>query len=427
FLLEVFQPYPWGLVDLEISGEALANFTFEVLKLDLWLADGRRLLAPGSLELAPRSFAQVWTNTDDPLAVSLAVPIFSRTSANVNTEENRQGFRRKLFNPRPEPEMVPDLLGEGPAGRVETLGINAYVLFGTEAAQAREAVTLIPLARLQRDGEKVYLHKEYAPPSVKLYADHPLRRLMQDVLEFLKAKSRQLEEYKFSPLSHPENFGGRTLALITVLGVVSRHIARLHFLLAPQALHPYQAFTALRELAAELTIFSPGLTALGESLIGSGGLRPYDHLDPYPSFAETKNLIRRLLESVALGPEVTVIFRREERRLTADLPVLSGNYTFWLSVRSGEDPQATARSLMTFGKLAAPDRAESLISYNLPGVALSLLEAPPLGLPRNPNTVYFSIRQADPLWAEALAARQLVLFWDQAPPSALVTLSGSRL
>ncbi|MDR1084137.1 MAG: type VI secretion system baseplate subunit TssK [Deltaproteobacteria bacterium] len=427
YLLGVHQPYPWGLVELEISQEALANFTFEVLRLDLWLADGRRLKRPGNLELAPRSFAQVWTNTDDPLTVSLAVPVFSRTSPNVNQEGSGQAVKRRLYNTSSEPEMVPDLLGEGPPGRVETLGLNASVLFGTETAQAKEAVTLNPLARLQRDGDKVSLLREYAPPALTLYDDHPLRRLMMDVLEILKAKSRQLEEYKFSPAAHPENFGGRTLSLIVVLGIVSRHIARFHYLLVPQALHPYRAFTALRELAAELTIFSPGLSALGESLVGSGGLRPYDHLDPYPAFLETKNLIRRLLESVAVGPELTLIFKREGYRFTAELPALTPNYVFWLSVRSAEAREKAASSLLSFGKLACPERAENLVSYNLPGIAMRLLESPPLGLPRSPDTVYFSLAQADPMWQEALKARRLVLFWDQAPESAMVTLSGNRL
>jgi type VI secretion system protein ImpJ len=427
FILGIHQPYPWGLLELEISQEALVNFTFEVVKLDLWLADGRRLMRPGNLELAPRSFAQIWTNTDDPLTVSLAVPVLSRTSGNVNPEAQGQGFKRRLYNTCPEPEMIPDLLGDGPPSRVETLGLNAYVLFGIETAQAKEAVTLTPLARLQRDGDKVILHREYAPPSLKLYDEHPLRRLMMDVLELLKAKSRQLEEYKFSPMTHTENSGGRALALVTVLGVVSRHIAKIHYLLVPQALHPFAAFTAIRELAAELTVFSPGLSPLGESLVGSGGLRPYDHLDPYPAFLETKNLIKRLLESVAVGPELTLIFRRDGHRFVLDLPAVSSNYVFWLSVKTQEERHKLAASLTSFGKLASPDRLENLVSYNLPGIGLSLLESPPLGLPRSPDTVYFSLSQNDPLWSEAVKARRLVLFWDQAPESALVTLSGNRL
>ncbi|MDR1578409.1 MAG: type VI secretion system baseplate subunit TssK [Deltaproteobacteria bacterium] len=427
FAMGLQLPFPWGLADLEISQEALLNRVFEVTKLDLWLADGRRLCRPGNLEIAPRSFAQSWANSDEPLTVSLAIPIFSRVSANVNQGELGQGFRRRLFEASPTPDIVPDLLGDGPASQVETLSYYAYILFGSETTQTKESVTLLPLTRLLNEGDKVAIHREHAPPSVRLYDEHPLRRLMVDVLEILKAKSRQLEEYKFNPAGPLENFGGRAMALITVLGVVSRHIARLHYLLIPQNLHPYQAFVALRELTAELTIFSPGLSALGESLTGSGGLRPYDHLDPYPSFSDTKLIIKRLLEAVAVGPELTLVFRREGPRFVVDLPPLSENYLFWLSARSAEPRDKLAASLIAMGKIASPERVESLVTFNLPGVGLSLLDSPPLGLPRNADTVYFSLRQNDPMWREALKARRLTLFWDQAPESTMLTLSGNRL
>jgi type VI secretion system protein ImpJ len=89
--------------------------------------------------------------------------------------------------------------------------------------------------------------------------------------------------------------------------------------------------------------------------------------------------------------------------------------------------EQVSESLSTFGKLAAPSRVENLVSFNLPGIALTMLSSPPLGLPRNTETVYFSFRQSDPMWEEALRARRLVLFWDKAPDATIVSLSGNRL
>jgi type VI secretion system protein ImpJ len=219
------------------------------------------------------------------------------------------------------------------------------------------------------------------------------------------------------------------LTLITVLGVVCRFIARLHYLLAPPALHPYSAFAALRELAAELTIFAPGLTALGESLSGQGaGLRPYNHLDPYPAFHETKIMISSLLDSVTLGPDFIVVFRRDGSRFVADLPpTLTSAFVCWLSVRSSLAKEAAAESLTAFGKLGSPERVESLVSFNLPGLALTPLAIPPLGLPRSPDTSYFSLRQGNPMWEEAIKARSLALFWDRAPEGAVIALAGNRV
>jgi type VI secretion system protein ImpJ len=433
-LLDALHPYPWGLTDLEINQQALANLTFEVLKLELWLPEACRLTLPGNLQLSPRSFSQAWPNSDEPLMVYLAVPLLSRSGGNVNLDpppgEPQSQFKRLLYNSRQEPDQVPDLLGTGPDGRVETLFYNAFLMFGQEAEQTVEPVHLTPLARLIRDGDRFHLCSDYAPPTLKFYDRHPIKLLMDDILEILKAKGRQLEEYKITPSrSQLENSGGGALSLVTVLSVVCRYIARIHYLLAPRCLHPYTAFSAIRELAAELTLFAPGLSALGESLSGQGGaLKPYDHLDPYPAFQDTKLFISRLLDSISLGPEMTLIFNREGRIFTLDLPAsLTSGFICWLSVRSSLPREEAAESLSTFGKLAAPGRAESLVSFNLPGIALTLLPNPPLGLPRSPDAAYFSFKQSDPMWEEALRARRLVLFWDKAPDSTVVSLSGNRL
>jgi type VI secretion system protein ImpJ len=433
FLAAAFHPYPWGFFDLEVDREALANFTFQPLRLDLWLPDGRRLALPGNLQVAPRSFAKAWTNTDEPLVVWLAVPIFSATAPNVNPvgETAAPGASgRRLYNSQAEPQMVPDLMGDGPASRVDLLHYNASILFGSEATIPLEGVSAVPMARLQRDGERVLARGDYAPPAIRLYGENPVRQLMADTLEILKAKGRQLEEYKLGPAQGQlESAGGAALTLITVLGVVCRYIARIHYLWAPPAVHPYSAFAALRELAAELTIFAPGLTALGESLSGQGaGLRPYDHLDPYPAFQETKIMIARLLDSVSLGPEIVVVFRRDGRRFVADLPpALTAGFACWLSVRSSLARESLTESLTAFGKLASPERVESLVAYNLPGLALTPMAIPPLGLPRNPDTVYFSLRQGDPMWEEAIKTHGLALFWDRAPEGAVITLAGNRV
>ncbi|MDR1546118.1 MAG: type VI secretion system baseplate subunit TssK [Deltaproteobacteria bacterium] len=426
-------PYPWGLTNLKIDRDALNNFTFQVLELDLWLPDGRRLILSENLQLVQRNFRQAWTNPDELLPVYLAVPMFSEVAPNVNPEagpEGTGGFRSRLFNASGEPEIVPDLLGEGPAGRVEMLYYNAFLLFGDEISQAVQGIALTPLARLQRDGDRVRILSAYSPPTLRLYQGHPLKDLLLDVLEILRAKSRQLEEYKITPAqSRREGTVGNALTLVTVLGIVCRHVARLHHLLNAPALHPYAAFSALRELAAELTVFAPGLSALGESLSGQGGgLQPYDHLDPYPAFEETRIVIARLLDSVSVGPELTLIFQQRGRAFLLDLPPwLDAGFVCWLSVRTDAPLEETAESLTAYGKLGAPNRVENLVSYNLPGIALTALPTAPVGLPRSPDTVYLSLRQSDPMWAEALKARRLALFWDQAPPSALLTLTGNRL
>ncbi|MDR2611352.1 MAG: type VI secretion system baseplate subunit TssK [Deltaproteobacteria bacterium] len=436
FILEALHPWPWGFSDLRINEDALASFTLEILEMDLLLPGGYRLTVPGNAQVPPASFRKAWTNPDELLEVCLAAPAFSPESPNVEfpqTEGQAAGEGvgshavRRLFSPAPA-ETVPDLLGGGPPAQVETLVFNAFLLFGEEIQEAK-GLTLIPIARLMRLGEKVR-RTPFAPAALRLYADSPLRELALDVMELLKAKGRELEEYKITPAqSRLETLASNSLALVSALGIVLRHTARLHHLLNGPAAHPYAVFSAIKELAAELTIFAPGLSALGEPLSGEGvALPPYDHKDPLPSFRETRALIGRLLDTMSPGPDIFAVFQQDGRNFSLTLPPLpEGGCIFWISARTDLPPEEAKASLSGFAKLASPERARNLISYNLPGVTLTPLREVPVGLPKRPDTVYFAVRQKDPLWDEALKSGRLQLFWDAAPEKAELALVGSRL
>jgi type VI secretion system protein ImpJ len=254
---------------------------------------------------------------------------------------------------------------------------------------------------------------------------------MLDILELLRAKGRQLEEYKITPTqSRLETLASNSLALVSALGIVLRHTSKIHYLMNTPSVHPYHAFCALRELASELTLFFPGLSALGENLNGDGkALSSYDHLDPYPCFWETRNMIARLLDAITPGPEITLVFQKDGRDFLVKLPPqLDNNYLFWLSIRSGTMPPDQIRAYMSaYGKIASPERLQHLISYNLPGVGITPLRDAPVGLSRRNDTVYFAIRQKDPLWEEAIKSKALALFWDSAPEDAVATLTGNSL
>ncbi|MDR1041857.1 MAG: type VI secretion system baseplate subunit TssK [Deltaproteobacteria bacterium] len=432
FILEALHPWPWGFSTLKLNEDALASFTLEVMEMDLWLPGGFRLTVPGNAQVPASSFRKAWANPDELLDVYLAARDFSPEAANVELPQPERPeaagpASRKLYSPAP-PESVPDLLGGGPSAQVDTLLYNACLLFGAEA-QGAKGMTVLPIARLARQGEKVR-RTPFAPASLRLYADSPLREFASDVLELLKAKGRELEEYKMTPAqSRLESLASNSLALVSAMGIVLRHTARLHCLLASPAAHPYAAFSAIRELAAELTVFAPGISALGEPLTGEGGAPvPYDHKDPLPSFKETISLVARLLDTMTPGPDIHAVFQRDGRNFTVTLPPLpEGGCIFWVAARTDLPSEEAKASVSGFAKLASPDRARNLISYNLPGVTLTPLREAPVGLPRRPDTVYFAVRQKDPLWEEAIRAGKLLLFWDDAPAKAELTLVGSRL
>jgi type VI secretion system protein ImpJ len=418
------------MVNFRINADALLNYDFSIQEMDLYLPNGFRLLYPQNVDVKGRSFRKVWTNPDDFLDVFLSVPYFNESVPNAfSGEKEGTGAGGRLFSVKIGETEIPDLLGDGPGTKMETMVFNASLVFGPELKAAEEGHYLIPLAKLYREGEKART-AIYAPPTLAVYPESCLRDVLTDVLELLRAKGRQLEEYKTGPARGGKREDGDAgVNLVLTLLIVSRHTARLHGLLNGTALHPYTAFSALREMAAELTIFAPGVSALGESLSGNGkALPPYDHLDPYPGFLETRNLAARILDSINPGPDLMIAFRRDGEYFNLEFPDwMDLNFTAWISLSTEGNLLQARESLVNYAKLSSQSRLQSIISYNLPGIALNSLRDAPVGLPRRGGTAYFAVRREDPLWEEAVKSGRLALFWDNAPEKCSLTLVGNRL
>ncbi|MDR2339356.1 MAG: type VI secretion system baseplate subunit TssK [Deltaproteobacteria bacterium] len=425
-------PWPWGFTSLKLNDDALQNYDLEILELDLWLPNGRRLVLPDNVLIRSQSFRKVWTNPDEHLEVALTIPHFSETTPNVvpeSLEGSQPEAAERLFTALVPQKGTPDLLGDGPPSMMDTLQYNATLVFGADAKGKKEGHYIIPLARLYREGERPRL-TTFQPPTLNIWPESPLHQVMVDIGELVRAKARQLEEFKVSPAqTRTQGSGGSSLSLVISLVIISRHISRLHNLASSSALHPYHAFGALRELVADLTIFAPGISALGEPLNDTGkALPPYDHMDPYPSFLETRNLASRLLDTINPGPELNLSFRRDHDRFHLDFPAwMDMNFVCWVSLHQEGALAEAGASLVSYGKLSSPARLDSILGYNLPGIALTPLKGAPVGLPRKPDTTYFAIRREDPLWEEALKSGHLTLFWDNAPEQCTLSLMGNRI
>ncbi|MDR0548087.1 MAG: type VI secretion system baseplate subunit TssK [Deltaproteobacteria bacterium] len=429
--LNALHPYPFGLLDLKINETSLVSHFFEIVRLELLTSDGRFLRFPDNVEIAASSFRDSFGPTEEKLAVSLALPRYSLAGGNAKEPPvfsslgEEPGVDLGRFYPYrapEEPDLVPDLLGRGPVGRIETLWHQGRVVFGPPKND--EAVDYIPIARLQRDGEKISLDVTYGPPALTFYPGHPGRPILSDVLSSLLARLGQLEEYRFDPVQFRQtDLDGPGQALLALLGIFGRHLPSLALLENAPQRHPYAVYAALANLAGELAIFSPPGGAASESLF----LPPkYDHLDPLAALETLKNAIIRLLEALTVGPAVTLSFRRERQYFLLDLPTDGlGEGAYCLAVRSPLAPTELAAALSWRARLGPPGKLEFLAAHSLPGIGLSRQKGPPPGLPSRPDLNYFAIRQNDPLWAEAKDDGRLGLLWPEAPEGALIRLTAA--
>ncbi|MDR2611857.1 MAG: type VI secretion system baseplate subunit TssK [Deltaproteobacteria bacterium] len=458
-------PWPWGFTSLSLDDEALGEGVLAVREMGLALPGGFRLTVPGNADVPPALIPPEAWDGEGRLTAFLAVPLFSSVGANASAapweisgardaaaraaEAGRGGepvrFLRgggpggegprpaegtaapagrwhappgRLLAAAPEPSPVPDMLTGAGVAWVDTMGYAAEIMFGPESADARGRA-MLPIARLRRADGRVS-RTPFAPPSLRLYPDSPLRDAALDVLELLRAKGRELEEYKLSPSR--ERTGAPVPgegAFAVALGIVLRHIARLHHLLGGSAAHPGAVQAALSELASELAIFTPDWRP--------PPIPPYDHADPAPSFLAARAAVAGLLESVNPGPDLTLVFRREGASFTCDLPRLpEGALGFWLAVRSGLNADEIKASVSLMARVATPERLATIVPMGLPGVGLVPVREGPAGMLRRADTVFFEIRRQDPLWEEALLACKVGVRWDEAPDKAQLMLVAER-
>ena len=439
YLIANLRPNAWGLTSLAINETPLLSGLFEVTNLDMWLPDGRRLLFPGNADLRAADFRADWTNHEERLTAYLAVPHFHLSGDNLNQKALRspdssraagpgRSVPRGLYNESLEPELIPDLIGRGPAGRVETLSCAVRLVFGEAAKDADREALAIPIAKLEREGEAVKLSKTFAPPSLAMNQEHPVRAILKDVLDILQASGGRLDDYRVDPGQyHREGFGGRGHMLMTILGILGRHVPVFHLMLNSPVLHPYNAYEAMSRLYGELGVF-----ARRGADVGAGRSTftppPYNHEDCREAFEIMAMVVARLLEAVAIGPELSLAFEREGELFRLSLPSeVEASTACWLTVRSELAPERAIELVSRDARLGTRGRIGGLIAHALPGVRLQAVKSAPAGFRQRPDTVWFSIEQDDPLWAESVNAREIAVFWDTAPETASLTMVAERV
>lgn len=410
-------PFLWGLQRCTINESILNNGVFELTELELLLPSGERLYLGENTTLPARSFQDIWDKPDLPLDVWLGLAPFSFTGGNVHKTDSPENAPENCrFTAPLSPDEIPDLFGSGPRAEVCTLRYNLRLCFGPHEGSDLQR---LPLTRLLRDGDRVYLDTQFAPPCVNIHTSNSLRVLLRDVRDTLISRCKQLEEYKIVGGDLSSNAGISNLQgllLFSVLGALSRHVPRLHLMLQAPQWHPWQAYISLCELVGELSVFSASLSPLGETSQGVKALPDYNHEDPFPCFSAAASIIARLVNTLVIGPDYT--FPLEERRgcLGTIMPqsACSNSHAYWLLLRSAEWKELPML-VQHYAKLAPAADMPAIVARALPGIRLTGVDQPPAGLPRRGDTQYFRIDQTDPLWQKVLETGEIAFLLPDAP------------
>jgi len=411
-------PHFWGIGDMEIQQAALGNHSFNLLKGEFLFSDMAYVILPDNAVVQARSFEGAWPEGSKSFTVYVGLKKWTDAGENVSVLSNLSNLSdvTTRFVTTTEAEEIQDLHHNGPSAQVKRLYYVLKIFWGTEKDFVGD-YELIPLANLERDGDKIWLSDQFIPPCVSLSGSETLNKLVREM-------GRQLEAYKRERGIHTAEFGTRDMVYLLALRSLNRYVPLLTHLTETKRIHPWSLYAVLRQLVGELSSFSSEVSVTGEVEDGTRLLPDYNHRNLWECFSGAKTLVTRLLDEITAGPEYVIQLMYDGTYFAADLPpkIFEGRNRFYLVLETEIDPKNILQTMGNIAKLGSRQALPILIARSLSGIKLKHLETPPQELPRRAHSIYFQIDHHSDQWEQVHKGNNLALYWDTAPQDLKVEL-----
>ena len=402
--LAAMEPYPWGVVTLELDLEALRAGQVQLSRFVGVLPDGLPVsFEAGDAEAPPARPAEgYFPPAQRTLDVYLGVPRERSGVESYGSGERLGGSPRYTPSARP----ISDLTASTSISQVAFGQRNVRLLFGTEPRDDFDAIKLCELSR-DKSGN-LTLVDTYIPPSLRIDASPFIMNELRTLLRLMVSKQRQLSSRRRHRDASALEFTAGDVTLFLELNALNGTIPYLQHALDAGNLRPRDVYLTLIQVAGQLCTFS---VSADPSTLPS-----FQFTNMRATFEELFRRITDLMRSVALEQCLTVDLsvgtdgmfrgRLEDERLER-----CGQ--FLLAVRSELPERTVAEQLPKLSKVAAWDDIRALLQAAAPGVPLAVTYRPPPEVPVQPGTVYFSLSLNDGYWKNVMRDRNLALYLPQ--------------
>lgn len=414
-LQALMTPYPWGVVQLELDEMALSVLQLRFIKLSVVLRDGSLISYPDNAVLESRTFAFDQIQHGAMVYVGLRREQLGQANVQVLPQIDAAAHYLQRYVATADPEEVEDSYGAGPVGQIGLMNYALRLFWGHEIEAASE-YELIPLLRLEQEGDQVRRSYTYIPPVVNLQASSVLQQQLRQIRDEIVGRARQLEMFKPTSLAQSPEVDVHHASLLMALAILNRYGAELTHQLELAQSHPWSCYGLLRQLIGELSTFSDRYDLLGTTRDGQQMVTAYQHEELYAGLEAIHSVLRHLLNEIAAAPEMLVRFSlvdEEAGLYQAHLPegFFGKRHRYHLLVY-GAEPALLAES-MRDAKLAAPEVIESLVQHALNGVDMMALSEAPRGIPRRSSAQYYYIDPLSSAWGAIEEAHQAMIFVPQ--------------
>ena len=395
----------YGVTELKVDGEALANGQFKIMSAKGMLPDGELFDLPQSDELPPsREFANLWTPDQESFDVYLSLPERRFNAKNVTLATDRDGHGPVDSRYLADTMMTPD---ENVGFDEKPVQVGKKALRLTFGMEFRDGLSSLRIAQLQRSASGApVVRPTFVAPCLDLASSDYLMSLLKRQVEVLVTKSGSLSGPRRQRGKLLAEFQASETANFWLLHTVNSYLPELRHIYKTRHGHPEGAYVAMLRLAGALSTFS---------LEGApGDLPDYDHDNLDDCFTKLDTRILDLLETV-----IPSKFRSIPLVQTAERHVWAGSVTddslfkntqFYLAVRAKMGVGDMIQKVPQYLKLSAPDDLERLIVNALGGVTMRHVEQPPPQIPAKLDNQYFLLNQGGLYWDRIVAARRVAVF-----------------
>lgn len=394
----------WGVIELDLDREAVANGTVRLSRGSGVLPDGELFQMPEVDELPPsRAIEGHFPESRQSLDVYLALPERRSAARNVTLAETATGEAPGNTRYVAETRMIFDENEGMEEKAVQLARRNFRLLFGGEY---RDGQSCLQIGRLVRTSAGVpALDDSFIAPCVNLAHSTYLMGLLRRQIEILANKIATLSGGRRQRGRALAEFSASETANFWLLHTVSSYLPEIRHIFKVRHGHPEAAYVAMLRLAGALSTFALDANA--------GDLPDYDHEDLGGCFSKLDSKIRRLMDTVIQTNYVPIPLSQTDRFIwtgtVEDDRYFKGSQ-FYLAVSAKLGIDEVIRKVPQLVKVAANGDIQRIIRNSLGGLTLRHMPAPPAAIPMKLDNQYFSFNQNGPLWDAIQLSRSISVF-----------------
>ena len=402
-LFSLHQPYPYGVIELELNEDALNEQRVVITKLKAVLRDGTLLDVPHNASIAPLQLsAEASRNAsnaggDSVLEICLCVPLLSNQQSNISAPQSHTG--RYVLSTE---EVGDENTGSG--GQEIAMVVRRYNAFLCERSLVPAQAIALPLLHLQwatnAQGQRTLQRDvHYMPPYLTVAQSCPLLSLSQDLLLTLRQQQKQLQHQLSERALESKVLTASEVIELQVLSALTGFVARAQCFLQPQLLSPFALYLELVELLSRLSILRPQVSLQ---------IPLYDHDNALPCFEQVLRLIRLFLHEESAGE--CQIFDFVPQTHLASASAAAGNSGV---SGAGLSLLQVAQAIESGDNFRLLDPAS--YTERIRGVKLSYVRYPPQYLPQSNFNLLFRLKTDESVrvWHYIMGDKALLL--DYAP------------